>query len=68
MMKGRQKTAMLYVLQGATVTGDVAAASRSLSEDDIAKLWHMHPGHMRENCMAELRRRGLLDSKKTSKL
>ena len=37
-MKGHKKTTMLYVLQGATVTGDVAVASRSLSEDDIKKL------------------------------
>ena len=37
-MKGHQKTAMLYVLQGAIITRDVAVASRSLSEDDITKL------------------------------
>ena len=37
-MKGHQKTIMLYVLQGPTVTGDVAVESRSLSEDDITKL------------------------------
>ena len=38
MMKGHQKTAMLYFLQGATVTGDVVVASHSLLEDDITKL------------------------------
>ena len=37
-MKGHQKIAMLYVLLGAAVTGDVVVASRSLSEDDITKL------------------------------
>ena len=63
MMKDHQKTAMLYVLQGSTVTGDAAVASRSLSEDDIMKLWHMS-----ENGMAEFSRRGLLDGQKTSKL
>ena len=52
---------MLYVLQGSTVTEDVVVASRSLSEDDITKLWRMSLGHMSENGMVELSRRGLLD-------
>ena len=59
---------MLYVLQGSTVIGDVVVASRSLSEDDITKLWHMRLRHMRENGMAELSRRGLIDGQKTTKL
>ena len=59
MMKGHQKTAMLYVMQGYTITGDVT--SHSLSEDDITKLWHKRLGHMSENSMAEFSRRGLLD-------
>ncbi|KAG8489761.1 hypothetical protein CXB51_017983 [Gossypium anomalum] len=46
---------------GSTVTGDVAVASSSLSDDDITKLWHMRLGHMSENAMAELSKRGLLD-------
>ena len=37
-MKGHQKTAMLYVMQGSTVTRDVSIASRSFLEDDIMKL------------------------------
>ena len=37
-MKGHQKTAMLYVMRGSTVTGDSIIASRSLSKDDIMKL------------------------------
>ena len=65
-MKGHQKTAMLYVLQGSNVTGDVAIASRSLSEDDITKLWHMRLGHMSENGMEKLSRRGLLHGQKIS--
>ena len=65
-MKGYQKTAMLYVMQGSTVRRDVVVVSRSLSEDDITKLWHMCLGHMSENGMAELSRRGLLDEQKTS--
>ena len=60
-MKGHQKTTMLYVLQGSTVTGDVTVASHSLSGDDITKLWHMRLEHMSENGMTELSRRGLLD-------
>ena len=67
-MKGHQKTVMLYVLQVATIIGDVAVTSRSLSEDDIMKLWHMRLRHMSDNSMANLSRRGLLDGKKTSKL
>ncbi|KAG8489505.1 hypothetical protein CXB51_017512 [Gossypium anomalum] len=38
-----------------------AIASSSLSNNDITKLWHMHLGHMSENGMAELSKRGLLD-------
>ena len=67
-MKGHQKIAMLYAQQGATIIGDVAIVSLSLSEDDITKLWHMRLGHMNENGMVELSRRGLLDGQKTSKL
>ena len=57
MMKGRYKTTMSYVLQGSTIIRDVAIASRSLSEDEIIKLWHMRLGHISENGMAELSRR-----------
>ena len=60
-MKGHQNTAMLYVMQGSTIIGDVVVASRSLSEDDIMKLCHMHLRHMSENGMVELSRRVLLD-------
>ena len=38
MIKGHIKTAMLYVLQSATVIGDVVVAFCLLSEDDITKL------------------------------
>ena len=68
MIKGHQKNAMLYVMQGSTVIGDVVVTSRSLSKDDIMKLWHMRLGHMSKNGMAEFSRRGLLDGQKTSKL
>ncbi|KAG8501656.1 hypothetical protein CXB51_004770 [Gossypium anomalum] len=67
-MKGQRKTAKLYVLQGSTVTGDAAVASSSLPDDYITKLWHMRLGHMSENDMAELSKRGLLDGQGIYKL
>ncbi|KAG8483701.1 hypothetical protein CXB51_023428 [Gossypium anomalum] len=67
-MKGQRKTAKLYVLQGSTVTGDAAVASSFLSDDDITKLWHMRLGHMSENGMVELSKRGLLDGQGICKL
>ncbi|KAG8485735.1 hypothetical protein CXB51_019086 [Gossypium anomalum] len=63
LMKGQRKTAKLYVLQGSTVTGDATVASSSLSDDDITKLWHMRLGHMSDNGMVELSKRGLLNEK-----
>ncbi|KAG8480600.1 hypothetical protein CXB51_024784 [Gossypium anomalum] len=60
-MKGKRKTAKLYVLQGSTITGDAVVASSFSSDDDIAKLWHMRIGHMSENGMVELSKRGFLD-------
>ncbi|KAG8491575.1 hypothetical protein CXB51_014846 [Gossypium anomalum] len=53
---------------GFTVTGDAAVASSSLSDDDITKLWHMRLGHMSENGMTELSKRGLLDGQGICKL
>ncbi|KAG8472774.1 hypothetical protein CXB51_034669 [Gossypium anomalum] len=68
LMKRQRKATKLYVLQGSTVTSDVTVASSSLSDDDITKLWHMHLGHMSENGMAELSKRGLLDGQGICKL
>ena len=65
-MKGHQKTVMLYAMQGSTVTGDVVVASFSLLDDEITKLMHMCLGHMDEIGMVELSRRGLLDGQKIS--
>ncbi|KAG8474425.1 hypothetical protein CXB51_033824 [Gossypium anomalum] len=67
-MKGQRKTARLYILQGSTLTGDTAVVSSSLSDDDITKLWHMRLGHMSENGMVELSKRGLLDRQEICKL
>ncbi|KAG8498240.1 hypothetical protein CXB51_007432 [Gossypium anomalum] len=60
-MKGQRKITKLYVLQGSTVTSNVVVASSSLSDNNITKLWYMRLGHMSENGMAELSKRGLLD-------
>ena len=57
--KVHQKTTNLYVLQGCTITGDVVVSSLSLLKDE--KLWHIRLGHMSENGMVELSKRGLLD-------
>ncbi|KAM3319479.1 putative protein isoform X1 [Capsicum chacoense] len=51
-----------------TVTGDATISISSLLESDVAKLWHMHLGHMSENGMVELSRRGLLDGQSITKL
>ncbi|KAG8478359.1 hypothetical protein CXB51_028117 [Gossypium anomalum] len=67
-MKGQRKTTKLYVLQGSTVTSDAAVTSFSLSDDDITKRWHMRLGHMSENGMVELSKRGLLDGQGICKL
>ncbi|KAG8500494.1 hypothetical protein CXB51_002743 [Gossypium anomalum] len=56
------------VRHSSTVTGDAAIASSSLSDDDITKLWHMRLGHMSENSMVELSKRGLLDGQGICKL
>ncbi|KAG8481048.1 hypothetical protein CXB51_025755 [Gossypium anomalum] len=53
---------------GSTITGNTAVASSSLSDNDITKLWHMRLGHMSENDMVELSKRGLLDGQGICKL
>ena len=49
----------LYVLQGSVVTSSVAASS-SLSDSDVTKLWHMRLGHMSEKGMHLLSKQGSL--------
>jgi len=39
------RSGSLYVLQGSTITGSTSV-SISMSDSDVAKLWHMHLGHM----------------------
>ncbi|KAG8480753.1 hypothetical protein CXB51_025439 [Gossypium anomalum] len=47
---------------------DVRCRFLFLSDDDITKLWHMRLGHMSENGMVELSKRGLLDGQGICKL
>ncbi|KAG8481083.1 hypothetical protein CXB51_025814 [Gossypium anomalum] len=67
-MKGQRKTTKLYVLQGSTVISDTTVVSSSLANDNITKLWHMRLGHMNEDGMLELSKRGLLDEQGIWKL
>ena len=66
-MKG-QKGLPNYVLQDSTVTGDVVVDTPSLSNGDVTRLQHMPLGHMNENGMAELSKRGLLNGQGINKL
>ena len=53
---------------GTTVTGDVVVAFKFMRDGDVTKLRHILLGHMSENDMTELSRRGFLDHHSTSKL
>ena len=66
-MKGDLKSANLYLLRGTTILGSVATISKSLSDSDATKLWHMRLGHMSELGLVELSKRGLLDGHNISK-
>ena len=59
-MKGHKSTTNLYILQGTTITCHVVVTSKSMIDDNATKLWHMRLGHMSENGVIELSRRGLL--------
>lgn len=60
-MKGDLKSTNLYLLRGTTIICNAATISKSLSNSDATKLWHMRLGHMSELGLAELTERGLLD-------
>ena len=59
-LKGHRRYANLYVMEGSTVLGDAIVASSTPSDADITKIWHMRLGHMSQQGMNELSRRGLL--------
>ena len=67
-LKGHKRYANLYVMEGSTVLGDAAVPSSTPSDADITKIWHMRLGHMSQQGMDELSRRGLLCGQCTSKL
>ena len=52
--------AKLYVLEGSTIIGDATITS---SELDKTTLWHLRLGHMSENGLTELSKRGLIDGR-----
>jgi len=66
-LKSDLKSANLYLLRGTTIVGNVATISKSLSDSDATKLWHMRLGHMSELGLVELSKRGLLDGHNISK-
>jgi hypothetical protein len=67
-MKGKLKSPNLYLLRGTIITGDVAVIFNSSSNSDTTNLWHMRLGHMSEQGLHELSKRGLLDEHSISKL
>jgi hypothetical protein len=67
-MKGELKSPNLYRLRGTTITGDAAVISNSSSNSDATDLWHKRLGHVSEQGLHELCKRGLLDEHSISKL
>jgi hypothetical protein len=68
MMKGELKSPNLYHLCGTTITGDATIISNSPSNFDATNLWHIRLGHMSEQTLHELCKRGLLDEHSINKL
>jgi hypothetical protein len=67
-MKGELKSPNLYRLRGTTITGDAAVIFNSSSNSDATDLWHKRLGHMSEQGLHELCKRGLLDEHSISRL
>ena len=67
-MKGELKSLNLYHLHGTTITGDATVISNSPTNSDATNLWHMRLGHISEQGLHELCKRGLLDEHIISKL
>ncbi|KAG8477584.1 hypothetical protein CXB51_031066 [Gossypium anomalum] len=57
-----------YTAESRVLKISKAVASSSLSDDDITKIWHMRLGHISENDMVELSKRGLLNGQEICKL
>lgn len=50
------------------IAGDATVATPFLSNGDVARFWHIHLGHMRENGITKVSRRALLDGQSIDKL
>lgn len=59
--EGIEKDYKLIFVAYTTIIGNVVVTSTSMLDDDVTKLWHMHLGHISENGMIKLSRRGLLN-------
>ncbi|KAL8158595.1 hypothetical protein V2J09_000132 [Rumex salicifolius] len=58
-------TGRVYRLIGSTIVGGVIVA---VSESDNTALWHLRMEHVREHCLTELQKRGLLAVLKSCKM
>jgi hypothetical protein len=58
----------LSTLHGTTIIGDAVVIFNSVSNSDTTNLWYMRLGHMSEQGLHELCKRGLLDENSISKL
>ena len=66
-MKGIKRN-NLYLYQGSTAVGTVAAVSEANKVAEMSRLWHMRLGHAGEKSLQTLTMQGLLKGVKTCKL
>lgn len=55
----------LHLLLGKTI---VKSSAHSVKHQDNARLWHLRLGHIRDSCLQELRKQGLIDETSCSSL
>ncbi|KAI4344899.1 hypothetical protein L6164_012081 [Bauhinia variegata] len=67
MMKGKRQHG-IYTLLGNSVMGLVAVSSSSNQGNDCTELWHRRLGHMSEQGLTILAKKGLLDGAEIGKL
>src|SRR5438128_151696 len=60
-MKADLRGPDLYHLQGTTIVGDASSHSSSGSDSAATNFWHKRLGHMSEQGLSILSKRGLLD-------
>ena len=66
-MKGIKRN-NLYLYQGSTAVGTIAAVSEADKVAEMSRLWHMRLGHAGEKSLQTLAMQGLLKGAKTCKL